>query len=74
MSQNTGVAPRRAIASAVAKNVNAGQMTSSPGPDAERVEREHERVGAVRDADRRRSTPRYGRRFALERLDVRARG
>src|SRR5262249_29613640 len=29
-SAKTGVAPRRAIASAVAKNVNAGQMTSSP--------------------------------------------
>ena len=32
MSTKTGVAPRRAIASAVAKNVNAGQMTSSPSP------------------------------------------
>ena len=27
-------------------------MTSSPGPDAQRVEHEDERVGAVRDADR----------------------
>ena len=32
MSAKTGVAPRRAIDSAVAKNVNAGQITSSPGP------------------------------------------
>src|SRR4051794_23921445 len=32
MSAKTGVAPRRAIASAVALNVNAGQITSSPGP------------------------------------------
>ena len=32
ISAKTGVAPRRAIASAVAKNVNAGQMTSSPAP------------------------------------------
>jgi hypothetical protein len=32
MSAKTGVAPRRAIDSAVAKKVNAGQMTSSPGP------------------------------------------
>ena len=32
MSAKTGVAPRRAIASAVAKNVNAGQITSSPAP------------------------------------------
>ena len=31
-SAKTGVAPRRAIDSAVAKKVNAGQMTSSPGP------------------------------------------
>ena len=31
-SANTGVAPTRAIDSAVAKNVNAGQMTSSPAP------------------------------------------
>ncbi len=31
-SAKTGTAPRRAIASAVAKNVNAGQITSSPGP------------------------------------------
>src|SRR5690348_8919503 len=31
-SAKTGVAPRRATASAVAKNVNAGQITSSPGP------------------------------------------
>src|SRR4051794_997579 len=31
-SANTGVAPIRAIASAVAKNVNAGQITSSPAP------------------------------------------
>ena len=52
MSAKTGVAPRRAIASAVAKNVNAGQITSSPGADPERVEREHERIGAVGDADR----------------------
>src|SRR5581483_1538254 len=32
MSTKTGVAPTRAIASAVAKNVNAGQTTSSPAP------------------------------------------
>ena len=32
MSANTGVAPTRAIASAVAKNVNAGQTTSSSRP------------------------------------------
>src|SRR3954470_16906010 len=32
MSAKTGVAPRRAIDSAVAENVNAGQITSSPGP------------------------------------------
>src|SRR5262249_20803425 len=32
MSANTGVAPTRAIASAVAKNVKAGQITSSPDP------------------------------------------
>src|SRR5215211_102036 len=32
ISAKTGVAPVRAIASAVAKNVKAGQMTSSPGP------------------------------------------
>ena len=32
MSAKTGVAPMRAIASAVAKNVKAGQMTSSPAP------------------------------------------
>ena len=31
-SAKTGVAPRRAIASAEAKNVKAGQITSSPGP------------------------------------------
>ena len=32
ISAKTGVAPRRATASAVAKKVNAGQMTSSPAP------------------------------------------
>ena len=32
MSANTGVAPTRATASAVAANVNAGTITSSPGP------------------------------------------
>src|SRR5579862_3221855 len=32
MSANTGTAPRRATASAVAKNVNEGQITSSPSP------------------------------------------
>ena len=32
MSQNTGVAPVGAIASALAKNVNEGTTTSSPGP------------------------------------------
>ena len=32
MSAKTGVAPLRAIASAVAKNVKAGQITSSPRP------------------------------------------
>ena len=32
MSTNTGVAPRRAIAPAVAKNVYGVVMTSSPGP------------------------------------------
>ena len=42
----------RAIASAVAKNVNAGQITSSPGPIPSASSDEHERVGAVGDADR----------------------
>ena len=32
ISAKTGVAPRRAIDSAVAQNVKAGQITSSPGP------------------------------------------
>ena len=32
MSAKTGVAPVRAIASAVAKKVNEGQITSSPAP------------------------------------------
>jgi hypothetical protein len=32
ISAKTGVASRRAIASAVAKNVKAGQITSSPRP------------------------------------------
>src|SRR3712207_8242584 len=34
ISAKTGVAPARAIASAVAKKVNAGQITSSPGPSS----------------------------------------
>ena len=70
MSAKTGVAPTRAIASAVAKNVNAGQITSSPGADLERVEDEHDRVGAVRDADRLGHAEVLGR-LLLERLDVR---
>ena len=32
MSANTGVAPSRVTALAVAKNVKLGRMTSSPGP------------------------------------------
>ncbi len=38
-------------------------------PDSERFEREHERVGSVRDADRMRDSEERGR-FALERLDL----
>ena len=38
-------------------------------PDSERFEREHERVGSVRDADRVRDSEERGR-FALERLDL----
>ncbi len=32
ISTNTGVAPKRAAISAVAKNVNGGTNTASPGP------------------------------------------
>ena len=69
MSTKTGVAPRRAIASAVAKNVNAGQIDLVAVADPERVEREHERVGAVGDADRVLDAEVLGS-LALEALDL----
>ena len=69
MSANTGVAPTRAIASGVAKNVNDGADHLVAGADPHRLEREHERVGAVGDADRVRDAEIRGR-LALERLDL----
>ena len=46
-----------------------GQITSSPGADLHRLEREHERIGAVGDADRV-GHAEIGGRLALERLDL----
>ena len=69
MSTKTGVAPRRAIDSAVAKNVNAGQIDLVALADPERVEPEHERVGAVGDADRVLDAEVLGS-LALEALDL----
>ena len=50
--------------------MNDGQITSSPRADPERLEREDERVGAVRDADRVRNAEEGGS-LALERLHLR---
>ena len=59
MSQNTGRAPARAMVPAVAKNVNGEVMTSSPGADFERHQRQQQRIGARghADADRRAAVP-----------------
>ena len=46
MSTNTGVAPSSTIISAVAAKVNGVVMTSSPGLDAERHQRDQQRLGA----------------------------
>ena len=64
-----GVAPTRLTASAVAMNELAGTMTSSPRPDAQRAQREHERLGARGDADRVLGLA-VGGEVVLERLDV----
>ena len=50
--------------------MNAGQITSSPVSDPERIHDEHERVGSVGDADRLLYTE-IVRRLALERGHVR---
>ena len=73
MSQNTGRAPARAIVPAVAKNVYGLVMTSSPGADVERHERDEQRIGARGDADAELALEYCGdRRF--ERLHLAARG
>ena len=69
MSQNTGRAPTRAMVPAVAKNVNGEVMTSSPGADSERHQRQQERIRARRDADPGRG-PAVTRDLALERAHV----
>ena len=50
ISTNTGRAPVSEMASAVAMNVCATVMTSSPVADAECPKRQIERIGAVADA------------------------
>jgi hypothetical protein len=66
----TGVAPRRRIVLAVAKKVNGVVTTARPGPHAERGEREEERIGPGRDADRVRHAA-VRRHRGLEPLDRR---
>ena len=73
MSQNSGRAPARAMVPAVAKNVNGLVITPSPGADAERHEREQQRVGARGDADAEAALAVGGHR-RLELLDRRTRG
>ena len=46
MSAKTGRAPTRRIALAVETKVNEGQITSCAGPDAERQQRQLQRVRA----------------------------
>ena len=68
-STRTGVAPARTTASAVATNVLAGMMTSSPRPISTRAQRELDRVGSVADADTVRDSAELGV-LLLERLDL----
>ena len=50
-STSTGVAPARTMASAHEMIVKVGMITSSPGLEVERFDRELERRGAARDCD-----------------------
>ena len=50
-SATIGRAPAQTTASPVAKKVNEGTITSSPGRDAHRLEGDDQRVGAVGDTD-----------------------
>ena len=69
MSANTGVAPDAGdrLGGRVERERGADHLVA--GADAHRLEREHERVGAVGDADRMRHVEVRGR-LALERLDL----
>ena len=51
-SQKTGTAPVGGIASALAQNVNDGHDHLVARPDAQRAQRDRDRLGAVGDADR----------------------
>ena len=64
-------APRDRLGGRVERERRADHLVA--GADPHRVEREHERVGAVRDADRARHAEVLGG-LGLERLHVRARG
>ena len=68
-STKTGVAPAAHTAAAVGTAVNAGTITSSPVADAQRDEREAERVGPRRHPDR---VPPAGERreLGLERVEL----
>ena len=70
-STNTGTAPVAHTAAAVGTAVNAGTITSSPGPTPSATQREPQRVGARRHPDR--VAPAGERReLALERVELRA--
>jgi len=70
MSANTGTAFRRAIASGREERERRTDDLVARA-DAERIEREHERVGSVGDADRLLDAEILGR-LALESLDLRS--
>ena len=72
ISTKTGIAPSRAIDPAVAKNVNDGQITSSPGLDADAPSAQQSSASVPLQTPIACFVPQYVGQVPLEPLDVRA--